>query len=566
MAPFAPWVSLLTVASFLWGLLTFPHSHPTLPQFPPCDHSHFQAILLSLRYVGGGSLPCPASFALSQRQTFLATMSAIPPATPPVAARTRGKTLVTATDNCASFITPPLPTSSEIDALLAPPSPRCPSPNVDPDPVATTAPPEPSGPLDIPPRSTSPPVSPPLDPSWSLTFSPSLSQRATYTRVKTPSQNHHPLIPPTTDNNERSIDDQIPPPPKQQNPTVAHLSSSPTDVTPPPVPDEVWTCGFCEARFPNRTECDTHLSELHILSQEREDFSPQKMTEHPELPSSPSPRSSPQVPTLVDLDNALFNIFNTPLPPKTKLFRCHLCGLQFDMPQKLRSHSLSHQMTPSLSIPIPPTTTSTINAEVPSTSSPSTDMGIATPAACSTLPPPPATNSSVTSLPFNRQDLPVSVTCLDPPPPPANKSDDLHTRPQVIPTPINCPTCKAGPFTNYKLRDLHVEFTHTRRNPRVVIQKEKIYTASHSVPPSNETDPRCAVLCNGPPKAPAFSKKSCPPRPQDLHAKPTSSPKRKNWQAQRPSSSRSPSSQHHPHASCLPRRNPRLHPLPSINQ
>ncbi|KAG8175810.1 hypothetical protein JTE90_013361 [Oedothorax gibbosus] len=468
-------------------------------------------------------------------------MSAIPPATPPVAARTRGKTLVTATDNCASFVTPPLPTSSEIDALLAPPSPQCPSPNVDPDPVATTAPPEPSGPLDVLPRSTSPSVSPPLDPSWSLTFSPSLTQRATYTRVKTPSQNHHTLIPPTKDNTERSIDDQIPPPPKQQNPIVVHLSSSPFDVPPPPVPDEVWTCGFCEAHFPSRTECDTHLAELHILSQEREEFSPPKMTEHPELPTSPSPRSSPPVPTLVDLDNALFNIFNTPLPPKTKLFRCHMCGLQFDMPQKLRSHSLSHQTTPSLSIPIQLPTTPTTNAEAPSPSSPSTDMGIATPAACSTLPPPPATNSSVTTLPFNRKDLPVSVTCLDPPPPPANKIDDLPTRPQVVPTPINCPTCKAGPFANYKLRDLHVEFTHTRRSPRVVIQKEKIYTSSHTVPPSNGPDPGCAVLCNGPPKAPAFPKNPALPGPRISMPNPQVRPRGKTGRPRgRPPAARPP--------------------------
>ncbi|KAG8175568.1 hypothetical protein JTE90_018861 [Oedothorax gibbosus] len=193
------------------------------------------------------------------------------------------------------------------------------------------------------------------------------------------------------------------------------------------------------------------------------------------------------------------------------MLKCQICGLQFDNLPKLRTHKLSHQTTSSLTFPIPLTTTSTITVEAPNLSAPPTALSDATPAALFSLPPPPAKKSCVTVLPASHNDVTTTAICLDPPPPPHTMIDDQLSRPHAGPVSFPCPSCKAGPFANTKLRDLYIEFTHSRRSPRVFIQKEKIYTASRRTTPPIEQDPLCAVICSGPPKAPAFPKN--PPHP-----------------------------------------------------
>ncbi|KAG8175564.1 hypothetical protein JTE90_018857 [Oedothorax gibbosus] len=141
------------------------------------------------------ALPCPPLCNLFNSNFHLHDVRHSP-ATPPVAARTRGKTLVTATDKCASFVVPPLPASSDLDALPAPPSPAALRRTWTP---CRLQPLHPRGPLDVPPRSTSPSASPPQDPSWSLTFTPSQSQRATHSRIMTPFQSSDNVTSPDAD-------------------------------------------------------------------------------------------------------------------------------------------------------------------------------------------------------------------------------------------------------------------------------------------------------------------------------------------------------------------------------
>ncbi|KAG8175569.1 hypothetical protein JTE90_018862 [Oedothorax gibbosus] len=333
-------------------------THTTLPFWPFRSFSGWR--------VGGGGIPC----ALSPPQTFFPTMSTIPIATPPVATRTRGKTMMPVPVKCASLVAP---------ASTCPPTSQASmTPNIDPNPTSPpdvpthkSAVPQDTSNLPTaspssachtesitstttltdsttPPKSSSPNPSPPLDLIWSLTFSPSLSQKATYSKSLIPSNSNlhetppvatqktqpptasptqrpetptcptvhhesaddtdgqhlppvpkqHSLIPDITD--ELNVDDQLPPPSPQQSSVTIDLSSSPEAVPPPPATEEDWTCGFCEAHFPSMTKCDAHLSELHILSQERDEISPPRTSVQPDSPISPSPRCSPPVPTLSD--------------------------------------------------------------------------------------------------------------------------------------------------------------------------------------------------------------------------------------------------------------------------
>ncbi|KAG8160611.1 hypothetical protein JTE90_022573 [Oedothorax gibbosus] len=91
---------------------------------------------------------------------------------------------------------------------------------------------------------------------------------------------------------------------------VIDLTGSPKTRPHPPVTVEDWTCGFCEVHFSSRMECDAHLSDIHLLSQEKVELSPPSNAKHDELPKSPTLRDSPPVPTPVEPDNALFNIFD----------------------------------------------------------------------------------------------------------------------------------------------------------------------------------------------------------------------------------------------------------------
>ncbi|KAG8175815.1 hypothetical protein JTE90_013366 [Oedothorax gibbosus] len=277
-----------------------------------------------------------------------------------------------------------------------------------------------------------------LDPSWSPTFTQ--SQGATYSRTLTPCQSsdnvNHPdadleaQLPSVTPNHlpephlrksshqepphvscallpelntqalspnipvKQKVDAQLTPPSPLHTSRTNDLSCSPKDAPPPSHSDEDWTCGFCEAHFTNRKDCDSNLSDIHILSQEREEFSPTRKTEHSDSPISHSPRHSPPAPSLVDLDNALFNIFNTPLPPKTKLVRCQSCGLQFDNLLKLRSHKLSHHLMPVTSVPALMTSNTTSPAETQSPSTPTTSMEVTELSAQATKSPQPDVESS----------------------------------------------------------------------------------------------------------------------------------------------------------------------------
>ncbi|KAG8177803.1 hypothetical protein JTE90_021136 [Oedothorax gibbosus] len=354
--------------------------------------------------------------------------------TPPVATRTRGKKLMTASDKCASLVIPPLPALPSPTVFLSPHMHRGPSLNPVPVLVAPTTSPGPLGLMDEqaprtrspsptncnptgchaentpPPILTNPSSSLPLDPSWSLTFSPSFSQKATSPDARSPSLSQRSgtspisvhdspptvtpsllLEPPPTfiSLEETSINTNNLPPgpikstssspstferivellPLPPSPTpaadVIDLTGSPKARPHPPLTEEDWTCGFCEAHFPSRLECDAHLSDVHLLSQEKVELSPQLDAKQDGLPKTPSTRDSPPVPTLVESDNALFNIFNTPLPPKSKLFRCQSCGLQFDKYKRFRNHKLTHLTTPTPSIPSPMTSKTISRAEPP---------------------------------------------------------------------------------------------------------------------------------------------------------------------------------------------------------
>ncbi|KAG8160612.1 hypothetical protein JTE90_022574 [Oedothorax gibbosus] len=156
-------------------------------------------------------------------------MSAIPLETPPppVANRTRGKTMMTASDKCASLFNPPLPASPSPTVFLTPHTHRNPSPNPVPVLVSPTSSPVPLGLTDeqaprtrspsapspsptrciptvfhaentFPPSLSNPSSSLPLDPSWSLTSSPPLSQKAKFPKAKSPSPTQRPETSPVT--------------------------------------------------------------------------------------------------------------------------------------------------------------------------------------------------------------------------------------------------------------------------------------------------------------------------------------------------------------------------------
>ncbi|KAG8179234.1 hypothetical protein JTE90_004062 [Oedothorax gibbosus] len=381
--------------------------------------------------------------------------------------------MMTASDKCASLVTPPLPASPSPTVFLTPHTHRYPSPNPVPVLVSPTSSPGPLGLTDeqaprtrspsapspsptrciptvfhaentFPPSLTNPSSSLPLDPSWSLTFSPSLSQKATFPRAKSPSLTQRPETSPVTVQDstptvatthlpeppppsisleettngtaelppepsmstsssssivERTVELQPLPPSPNPATDVIDLTGSPKTRPHPPLIEEDWTCGFCEVHFSSRMECDAHLSDIHLLSQEKVELSPPRDAKHEELPKSPALRDSPLVPTLVEPDNAQFNIFNTPLPPKSKLFRCQSCGLQFDQYQRFRTHKLTHQKTPFPSFPSPMTTTATTHAEPPTSASIFTTRGDTAPLARPSKPASDATKSSAIILP-----------------------------------------------------------------------------------------------------------------------------------------------------------------------
>ncbi|KAG8174562.1 hypothetical protein JTE90_022428 [Oedothorax gibbosus] len=78
----------------------------------------------------------------------------------------------------------------------------------------------------------------------------------------------------------------------------------------------------------------------------------------------------------------------------------------------------------------------------------------------------------------------------------------IHTDPPN--SPIMCHICKAGPFRNIPLKDLHVEFAHSRKVPRVILQHEKIFMNSNLPPTHLPPNDQPVRVKSGPSSLPGF--------------------------------------------------------------
>ncbi|KAG8175811.1 hypothetical protein JTE90_013362 [Oedothorax gibbosus] len=443
----------------------------------------------------------------------------IPLATPPVASRTRGKTVPK-----DSPVFPQDPPVIPLGASLSPSVVvEIPEPPL--DYVVLDIPEQPMDPVPVPSTQTSPtPPDPPLDDNWSLVFSPSLSQKATYSRLET-------TRPPSQPEASSESHPPLHGTPAQQPPVTPSTpdASAKTTTRDPPDWDQILSPSqFQAARTPPEAPFFDPLTNPPPAP-----LSAPGNTETTWSRGLPITNhdSSASLPTE---ENPLFTIYNTPVArPKEKGFTCKTCGLSLKSLPDYRRHCNTHQAPPQA--PSQPSQSGPKNKEFVCQSCErgfrkhgdfrrhtATHRETPHPIFQSTtaahgsgsnpLPPtsePPAESAQpspttktlfaeiVQSAPTPRT---TSASTAHEPIRPV--THHIHTDPPN--SPIMCHICKAGPFRNIPLKDLHVEFAHSRKVPRVILQREKIFMNSNLPPTHLPPNDQPVRVKSGPSSLPGF--------------------------------------------------------------
>ncbi|KAG8171475.1 hypothetical protein JTE90_003315 [Oedothorax gibbosus] len=256
----------------------------------------------------------------------------------------------------------------------------------------------------------------------------------------------------------------LPPPPmKTQSPPLEESALEPRIATnTSPTPEESWTCDFCERKFTKAADCDAHLAEVHLFVMESDDSLSPPPTAPVASPTNPSSSSGTRSDATPKATSSLGDTTPVDPPtfiarPKDKAFSCSVCGWKFSKYPAFRRHKATHkQGTPNA----PPAI-----LHAPTNPGPSSATTFA---------------GALSTHPKRHQA------------PPPNK--------KVFP----CSVCKATPFPDAMTRDLHLEFAHSGKTARVVIQRERIFTSKFHRDPNPDLGTLPARATGGAPNAPAF--------------------------------------------------------------
>ncbi|KAG8184378.1 hypothetical protein JTE90_006781 [Oedothorax gibbosus] len=315
--------------------------------------------------------------------------------------------------------------------------------------------------------------------------------------------------------------EQLPSPPASTSPKAASVIK----------PTMGWRCGLCERPFPSELECDQHVRTIHLIG------STSPVGSSPPSPDTPiaSPTTNHDSPTSRPTEeNPLFTIFNTPVArPKENCFTCKTCGLSLKSLPDYRRHCNTHQAPPQA--PPQPSQSGPKNKEFvcqtcerrfrkhgdfrrhmathresphpifqPTAAAHGSGSN---PLPSTSEPPAEPARPSPTTRPLFAEIVQgaatprtTSASTAHDPTRPVNH----HTHTDPPNSPIMCHICKAGPFRNIPLKDLHVEFAHSRKVPRVILQREKIFTNSNLPPTHLPPNDHPVRVKSGPSSLPGF--------------------------------------------------------------